>query len=193
MVAARAGDDSDAALMARVQKAADQQAFTLLLERHLSGLRHFLRRMAGSVQDADDLCQEAFVRVWDHRRRWRPGRARFSTWLYRIGHNLAVDALRRRRELAVDPEQVVDIADRALFEGGDGQHADPVVRSETVSAVRAAIDGLPLRQRTALTLCHHRGMSQREAAAVMDTSVEAIEALLSRARRRLRAELRAWL
>ena len=185
------GDDADAALMARVRDADDRLAFAQLVERHLSGLRRFLLRMAGTVEDADDLCQETFVRVWGHRRRWRPRRARFATWLYRIGHNLAVDALRRSRETGVDPESAVDMADRARPEQSAAERADSAAaREETVARVRAAIGGLPLRQRTALALCHHRGMRHREAAAVMETSAAAIEALLARARRRLRDDLR---
>ncbi len=172
--------------MSRVRRDDDQQAFAALLDRHLPGLQVFLRRMAASALDVDDLCQEAFVRVWERRRSWRHGMARFTTWLYRIGYNLAVDALRRRREFAADPEQIVDWADRAQRQqrGDDGE--DLVERDETVNAVRAALAALPLRQRTALALYHLQGISQRDGAQVMGISVAAMESLLRRARRSLR-------
>jgi RNA polymerase sigma-70 factor (ECF subfamily) len=171
--------DSDEALMARVQEA-DQQAFTRLLERHASGLHGFLQRMIRNHADAEELTQESFLRVWRHAKRWEPNRVRFSTWLYRIGHNLCVDRLRKQREvpLATMPE---DVEPAVPVPDLDAERINVVVRK--------LIEGLPERQRSALVLCHHQGMTNQQAAEVLDVSVDALESLLARARRTLRERL----
>ena len=164
--------------MARVRQA-DQQAFTRLLERHAAGLHGFLTRMIRNRADAEELTQESFLRVWRHRDRWESNRVRFNTWLYRIGHNLCVDRLRRQRELPIDnaPEPVEH-----------AETADPdAIRLQGI--VRREIAALPERQRTALVLCHHQGMTNIEAAQILGVSVDALESLLARARRTLREKL----
>jgi DNA-directed RNA polymerase specialized sigma24 family protein len=83
--------------MARVQRR-DQEAFTRLLDRHLVGLQKFLLRMTGNAADADEVSQEAFLRIWSHAGRWQADRVKFTTWLYRIARNLAIDRHRRNRE-----------------------------------------------------------------------------------------------
>jgi len=164
--------------MARVAEA-DQQAFTRLLERHATGLHGFLTRMIRNRADAEELTQESFLRVWRNATRWEPDRVRFTTWLYRIGHNLCVDRLRRQREVPLDkaPESVERV-----------ETWDPDVE-RLQSIVRREIAALPERQRTALVLCHHQGMSNIEAAQILDVSVDALESLLARARRTLREKL----
>jgi RNA polymerase sigma-70 factor (ECF subfamily) len=171
-------EPSDEELMARVARA-DQQAFTRLLERHANGLHGFLTRMIRNRADAEDLTQESFLRVWRHKHRWEPDRVRFSTWLYRIGHNLCVDRLRRQREAPLD----------AAPESAERAHAWDPDEERRRSIVRREIAALPERQRTALVLCHHQGMSNIEAAQVLDVSVDALESLLARARRTLREKL----
>src|SRR5262245_49315461 len=127
--------------MARVRQA-DQQAFTRLLERHASGLHGFLTRMSRNRADAEELTQESFLRVWQNADRWESDRVRFNTWLYRIGHNLCVDRLRRRREVPLD-------AAPELTERGEAPDPD-AARLQTI--VRREIAALPERQRTALVL-----------------------------------------
>jgi RNA polymerase sigma-70 factor, ECF subfamily len=174
-------EPSDEELMARVQRR-DQQAFRCLLDRHAAPLRNFLYRMSQNADDADELSQEAFLRVWQHAKRWEPGRVQFNTWLFRIGHNLAIDRFRKHRESSLDdvPEASDDSDDprRALS------------RSETEARLRSAIAALPERQRTALVLCHFQGHSYQQAAQVLDVSLEALESLISRARRALKQQLR---
>jgi RNA polymerase sigma-70 factor (ECF subfamily) len=104
---------------------------------------------------------------------------RFNTWLYRIGHNLCVDRLRRQRELPID--NVAEPVEHA-------ETADPdAIRLQGI--VRREIAALPERQRTALVLCHHQGMTNIEAAQILGVSVDALESLLARARRTLREKL----
>ena len=81
-------------------------AFTGLLDRHLAPLQGFLYRLTFNTADADDLAQEAFLRVWQHASRWQPNRVKFTTWLYRIARNLAIDQHRRRRDSDDDTSQI---------------------------------------------------------------------------------------
>ena len=87
--------------MAQVQRR-DQEAFTRLLDRHLGGLQKFLLRLTGNAADADEVAQEAFLRIWSHARRWQADRVKFTTWLYRIARNLAIDRHRKHRESTTD-------------------------------------------------------------------------------------------
>lgn len=167
--------------MAQVQRR-DREAFTRLLDRHLAGLQKFLIRMTGNGADADEVAQEAFLRIWTRADSWQSDRVRFTTWLFRIARNLAIDRHRRRRETNdEDLEQIVD-------ETPDTAHTIDAERRRKM--MQNAIAQLPERQRTALVLCHFDGMSNPDAAAVLDVSVDALESLLSRARRSLKAALR---
>jgi RNA polymerase sigma-70 factor (ECF subfamily) len=173
-------DPTDEELMARVQQR-DQEAFTRLLDRHLAGLQRFLQRFTGNPADADELTQEAMLRIWSHARRWQPDRVKFSTWLYRIARNLAVDRHRQRRDTSSEEiEAIVDTTPDAFTQ------LDEERRKRRMSIAVAA---LPERQRTALMLCHFDGFSNQDAAAVLDVSVDALESLLARARRTLKITL----
>jgi RNA polymerase sigma-70 factor, ECF subfamily len=172
---------TDEELMAQVQRR-DQEAFTRLLDRHLAGLQKFLLRLTGNSADADEVAQEAFLRIWSHARRWQANRVKFTTWLYRIARNLAIDRHRKQRESTTD--DLTMIADEAPDAGEvlDSQQREQLMRG--------AVARLPERQRTALVLCHFDGLSNQDAAAILEVSVDALESLLSRARRTLRTTLR---
>lgn len=175
---------SDEALMAAIA-VGERSAFATLVERHLARTVGLATRLMNSRTDGEDIAQEAFARVWSHAARWRPigsgGSARFSTWLYRIVVNLAIDRKRRPTMGAIDDvEEPADEAD-------DGFRT--IHRRETTDAVSAAVLRLPERQRVALILCFFEGMSNVDAARAMSLSVGAVESLLVRARRTLRQEL----
>jgi RNA polymerase sigma-70 factor (ECF subfamily) len=156
--------DSDDQLLARV--AVDDPAATrAMVARKLPRLLSLAGRMLGDAVEAEDVAQEVFLRIWKQASRWRPGEARFDTWLHRVALNLCYDRLRRRRELAF---------------------ADP---PDTGRRVGAALQSLPDRQREAIVLCHYQELGNIEAAAVMGVSVEALESLLGRGRRALRVAL----
>ena len=174
-------EESDEALIERVAKA-DAEACRKLVERHLGRIVSFARRTLGDASEAEDVAQEVFLRLWAHARRWRAGEARLSTWLHRVAANLCIDRLRKRRERpleeAPEPADARAQAAEALGEREIGRH------------VNAAIRELPSSQRMAIAMCHFQGLSNLEAAEALGVSVEALESLLARGRRKLRERLR---
>ena len=159
----------------------DGAACRTLVDRHLPRLHAMAARLLDDASEAEDICQDAFVKAWEVAPKWTPGRARFGTWLYGVALNGCRDRLRRRRPH--DPDALEALADEGT--GPSGQ----VVAADTATAVRRAIAALPDRQREALVLCHFQELPQAEAAGLLDTSVEALESLLARARRTLRDTL----
>ncbi|MFZ5719025.1 MAG: RNA polymerase sigma factor [Pseudomonadota bacterium] len=172
--------DADDELLSRVARG-DPAAARALVARKLPRLLSLAGRMLGDAAEAEDVAQEAFERVWKQAPRWRPGAARFDTWLHRVALNLCYDRLRRRRELPqADPPDRPD----------EGPPPDRGLEAQdTGRRVNAALQALPERQREAIVLCHYQELGNIEAAAVMEVSVEALESLLGRARRTLRAAL----
>ncbi|PKQ07551.1 MAG: RNA polymerase sigma-70 factor [Alphaproteobacteria bacterium HGW-Alphaproteobacteria-11] len=176
----RLGASSDDDLVAAVAKG-DEASCRLLMERHLPRMVALARRMLGNQADAEDVAQEVFLRVWTHAERWQPGRAQFGTWLHRVATNLCLDRLRKRR-----PENIDDIPEPA---SSDPRPDENLERRELAERVEAALQALPERQRTAVVLSHYQGLTNIEAAEILEISVEAVESLLGRARRQLRVTL----
>lgn len=173
--------DPDQDLIARVAKS-DPAAVRALVARKLPRLLAVATRMLGDRAEAEDVAQEAFIKVWRHAGRWRPGAALFDTWLHRVTLNLCYDRLRRHRD--VTTARVPEQTDPA-------QPADQAMVTATRDArLAAAIHSLPDRQRAALILQYYEGLSNIEAAAALEIGVKALESLLSRARRTLRDQLR---
>jgi RNA polymerase sigma-70 factor (ECF subfamily) len=172
--------DPDEELLSRVARG-DPAAVRALVARKLPRLLSLASRMLGDAPEAEDVAQEAFLRVWKQAPRWRPGAARFDTWLHRVALNLCYDRLRRRREIATaePPEQADEgpAPDRGLAAADTGRR------------VAQALQALPERQREAIVLCHYQELGNIEAAAAMGVSVEALESLLGRGRRALRTAL----
>lgn len=134
--------------------------------------------------DADDMAQEAFSRAWDAAPNWPADGAPFAAWLYRVASNLAIDLLRREKRRPVTSLEAASmIADMAPVPSA------AVLQVELASAVRAALLELPERQRLAVELVHLESRSGAETAALLGTSIGALEGLLSRARRELRIVL----
>ncbi|MDF1585882.1 sigma-70 family RNA polymerase sigma factor [Marinimicrococcus flavescens] len=159
-------------------------AFRRLTERHGDRAFSVALRITGRRGDAEDVVQEAFLRAWQHAARWRPGRARFSTWLHRVVVNLCLDRARAAaRERPAPMEAAMELADPAP--GAEQRLA----QQERERAVLEAVRALPERQRAALALVHAGGLGQAEVAEVLELSVGAVESLLSRARRSLRERL----
>jgi RNA polymerase sigma-70 factor (ECF subfamily) len=173
-------DVSDEALMLRAGTG-DRRACETLVERHLGRIVTFARRTLRNQADAEDAAQEVFLRVWSAAPRWKMGSARFTTWLYRVAMNVCLD---RGKKHEATPGEVPEIADPRP------EPSEALHDFQVAAHVRQALAALPESQRTAVTLCVYQELPHDEAAAVMGLSVEALESLLARGRRAMRARLR---
>lgn len=174
--------DPDLPVLQRIA-AGDSAACGLLVDRHLQRLHALAARILCSSADADEVCQDAFVRAWRQAPDWTPGAARFSSWLHQVVLNLCRDRLRGQRD-TVPLEQLPEGAHENTPEQAQNQ-------ADQSTLIRRALAQLPPRQREALLLCHFQGLSNIEAAAALALSVDALESLLARARRGLRGILQA--
>ena len=156
----------------------DERAFRVLAERHAGRALGLARRILGNEAMAEDIVQDAFLRVWINAPRWRP-QAQFRTWLYRIVVNLCLNAKRRPGDLPLDAAG--HAADPAPF--ADAQ----LEARERDRRLAAAVEALPERQRAAIVLTYREGLGNAEVADVLDTSISGVETLLVRAKRALRA------
>ncbi len=172
--------DPDEDLVRRVGQG-DPAAIQAMVARKLPRMLSLAQRMLGDPVEAEDVAQEAMLRAWKQAPHWVPGKARFDTWLHRVGLNLCYDRLRRRREIPTEapPDRPDDgpAPDRGLLAAELGRRVD------------AALARLPERQREAIVLCHYQELTNIEAADLLKISVEALESLLSRGRRALRLTL----
>jgi RNA polymerase sigma-70 factor (ECF subfamily) len=172
--------DPDEGLIARIARG-EPAAASAFVALKLNRILALARRMLTDPVEAEDVAQEVFLRVWRHAPSWKPGAARFDTWMHRVTLNLCYDRLRRRREQPyAEPPETPD----------PGPQPDRGLEAADVGrAVEAAMATLPDRQREAIVLCHYQELGNIEAAELMGISVEALESLLSRARRNLRGTL----
>jgi RNA polymerase sigma-70 factor (ECF subfamily) len=161
----------------------DRDALAEFLRRHLDSIVNYARRYTGDPDDANDVAQETFVRVWQKGHSWKPGGSSPMAWVYRICYNLCIDLIRKRRPNV----SLVDVDDPPAPALETPEHR--LMSEARTDAVMSALDKLPERQYTALSLCAYQGLSNKDAAAVMEISVEALESLLSRARRTLKTQL----
>jgi len=174
--------DPDARLVERVG-AGDAAAARLLVAAKLPRVLGLAVRTLRDSAAAEDVAQEAFLRVWRTAGCWEPGRARFDTWLHTVVLNLCRDRLRRRREVTgVDLPEPSDPAPDAEA---------VLLQAERGTRVADAIAALPERQREAILLVHYQDLSGTEAAEALGVSAEALESLLARGRRALRARFAA--
>jgi RNA polymerase sigma-70 factor (ECF subfamily) len=166
-------------------------ALDSLMERHATGVFHFLCRMLGNEDDANDLAQETFVRVYRARDSYRPGH-KFSTWLFTIAANLARNQIRwRSRHPNVSLDAESETNEQTL---GDTLPANSSSPHEAADAAeRAVVQRLPEDMREAIVLCEWEDASVAEAAAILSTTPKAVESRLYRARHLLRERLKKWL
>lgn len=173
--------DEDNALIQRVA-AGDHRAYQSLVERHLRHAVTLAYRVLFDRADAEEVAQEAFLRVWQHAARWRPnGGASFRTWLNRVVVNLCIDRKRRPSMAALDDQPDPVDPQATPYEAR--------LAGETSDRLAAALQRLPERQRAAIVLCYWEGESNIAAAEALGVSVGALESLLVRAKRALRDEL----
>lgn len=177
-----ADDTCDAELLAR-SASGDRRAFDRIVARYGEVALRLAARIAPDRQSAEDIAQEAMVRIWHRAGDFDGRRARFTTWLYRIVSNLCIDLCRRTKPVPL-PEHF-DIVDPAAGAEESMEH------DERRAALARAMDELTAAQRAALTLVYDEGLSGSEAAAALGVTTKAVERLLARARAHLRERLLA--
>lgn len=178
-----ASEAPDAALLVAFANG-DAQAGRALLERLAPRLFSYAARVLGDRTEAEDVVQEAMIKLWKVAPDWRQGEAQVSTWVYRVTANLCTDRLRRRKtraQVAMDavPEPEADLPSMV----------ERMTEARRAEALQAALDALPDRQRQAVILRHLEGLSNPEIAEVMDIGVEAVESLTARGKRSLKSVL----
>jgi RNA polymerase sigma-70 factor (ECF subfamily) len=167
-----------------------------LMARHAQPVFQFLCRMLRNEDDANDLAQETFVRVYQHRASFKSG-ARFTTWMYTIAANLARNHHRwlgRHPSVSLDAEN--ETTGQSLAEVLPASSPAPdraALATERTAAVRAAVQRLPTDMREVIILCEWEDLSSAEAAAILGTTPKAVDNRLYRARNLLRERLRQWL
>jgi len=184
--------DRDLELMLAVRRG-DASSFEELLRRYRGPLVGYFSRMLRDPAMAEDLAQETFMRVYQARERYEPD-AKFTTWLYRIATNLALNVLRDRKEVAPSSEQD--------FEGETGEPGDAsripdgrptaeqaMMVSERQRVIRQAVESLPERQRAAVVLHKYQEVDYRQIAKVLGVSESAVKSMLFRAYEALRLRL----
>jgi len=186
--------DPDVRLMLQVRDG-DAAAFTELVLRYQNRLLTVLEHLVGNREQAEDLTQDVFIRVFKARERYAP-EAKFSPWLFTIANNVASNALRsrsRRREVGVPEGNGSDSMPMSLDQMAKAASGFMPTRAldkaEQAEMVRHAVSNLNERQRMALLLAKFEGMSYQDIAQTMDLSVQAIKSLLSRARVNLKEML----
>ena len=140
-------------------------------------------RLLGNRAEAEDVAQEAMLRLWKQARDWRQGEAKVTTWLYRVVANLCIDRRRRARGGSVALDAIPEPAD------GRASAAEAMQERARAEALQMALNDLPERQRQAVVLRHIEGLANPEIATIMEISVEAVESLTSRGKRALSAAL----
>ena len=175
-------ETTDAELLARYA-AGDRAAARSLTQRLTPRVFAQAYRLLGDQAEAEDVTQEAMMRLWRIAPDWDAERAQVTTWLYRVTANLATDQLRKRRRVQPGLEHVPEQAD--LSPGADARLQD---RSR-LGALREALASLPERQRMAVILRHFDGLGNPAIADRLEVSVEAVESLVARGKRALKARL----
>jgi RNA polymerase sigma-70 factor (ECF subfamily) len=167
-----------------------------LMERHATQVFHFLCRMVGNEDDANDLAQETFVRVFKSRASFHIGQ-KFSSWLLTIAANLARNHFRwraRHPNVSLDAENTETKQSLgSTLPANSPAPNEEILASERAEAVRMAVKNLPEDLREAIVLCEWEEHSVAEAATILEATPKAVESRLYRARQILRERLKSWL
>lgn len=161
----------------------DRAAAHSLTARLTPGVMAHAYRLLGDRAEAEDVTQEAMMRLWKIASEWRQGEAKVTTWLYRVVANLATDRLRRRKRNGPTLDDIPEPVDETLGA------SERMVAQERQTALQRALDALPERQRQAVVLRHIEEMGNPEIAAIMEISTEAVESLIARGKRSLTTAL----
>ena len=161
-----------------------RSAYQSLVKRHLKSISHYAYRLLGNQKDTQDITQEVFLRLWINAHKWNTEKSKLTTWLHRIAHNLCIDYLRKHTRM-----QTQDSFDDEAADSSSNNEESTEETNDKTNLLREALSALPENQRSALTLCHYQGFSNKEAAAIMNISVKALESSVARAKLSLREKL----
>ena len=178
-------DKDDHELLAGVQEGS-HPAFAELVRRHTDRFYRLAFRYLQNREAAEDVVQDAFLKLWEDPSRWRPEKnTKFTTWFYRVVVNLCLDWQKRKRPLELKEDMPIiderETADRAML------------RNEEQRILETEIAALPERQRVALNLCFGEGLSNQDAAEVMGLNLKALQSLIMRAKTTLRERMKQYL
>lgn len=199
---------NDEELMAAVAEG-DRHAYETLVRAHLPAVMRYSLGLLGNARDIEDIAQETFLRLWTNASKWDPAKAKLSTWLHRIAHNLCIDLLRKQQRVLLSGSFDEEFDTGPGPAGSEGAaHANNSLRGAlaelaklepssqqaieedaALGALNAAMAKLPESQRSALLLFYFQGFSTKEAATIAGLSVRALESLVARAKRNLRQQL----
>ena len=189
-------ETSEAALVKLVARK-NQAAFKKLLNMHLSGINRYTVRMIGNAANAEDITQEVFLRLWTRADSYKPEASKLSTWLHNIAHNLCIDYFRKNNRFIQDSPEIYETEEslhltsvsgrpHGIATSGSDEPEHELAKKNRDHDVKKALMTLPERQRSAIIMCHYQGVSNKDAAHIMEVSVDALESLLSRGRLKLR-------
>lgn len=178
-------EKNDQALLALIQDGS-HQAFAELVRRHTEPFYRLAYRYVQNRETAEDVVQDAFLRLWENPASWRPDRnSKFTTWFYRIVVNLCLDWQKKKRPMPLDEDTpLVDERETA---------DEAMIRIQQQKLLEKEIAALPERQRMALNLCFDEGLSNQEAAEAMGLNLKALQSLIMRAKTTLRERLKTYL
>jgi RNA polymerase sigma-70 factor (ECF subfamily) len=172
----------DAELLAHICNG-NHQAFATLVQRHTESSYAIALRFMGDRDEAEDIVQSAFLKLWERPSMWNPGSvSRFTTWFYRVVVNLCLDWRKRKKPLLLT-EPIQSFASSESQEEG-------LILTEQQMFLETQINALPARQRTAINLCYLGDLSNKEAADVMGISLRALQSLVMRAKEKLKKRLK---
>lgn len=177
-------NESDPKLLARIQQG-DRAAFRTLVERHSYQFYRVAYRFINHRTEAEDILQDAFVKLWERPNMWQPGySSSFTTWFCRVIINLCLDRRKRKSPLAL-----AETMEMTEFVDEHKTHEETMVEREREKFLESHIAALPDRQRTALNLCFYEGFTNQEAAKIMRLNIKAVQSLLMRAKTSLKLQL----
>jgi RNA polymerase sigma-70 factor (ECF subfamily) len=174
-------DKEDHELLGLIQEGSGE-AFAVLVERHTERFYRLAYRYLQNKEAAEDMVQEAFLKLWENPLLWQPERnSKFTTWFYRIVVNSCLDLRKKKKPEALDDHTLL-IDEREPVD-------EAMIRAQEQQALEREIAALPERQRTALNLCFGEGLSNQEAADVMGLRLKALQSLIMRAKTTLKARM----
>ena len=173
-------DINDKELMQMIANG-DKTAFSMLMNRHIAVVLNFNKQYLS--EEAEDITQEAFIRLWNKAPDWQDKGISPKAWLMRVSYNLCIDELRKRKTVLLE-DTYPNLIDT------QPTHEQTLVIQSDFQLQLSALNTLPERQRSAITLCAYNGLNNKQAAIVLNISADALESLLARGRRTLKKLLR---